>query len=194
MIRRCTRGTQSPVGTLVPILVVVGLALGACGASDGDKSSDTLSSEVPSVSTRLFTDPDGTYTITIPDEWVAFTETGPGIEAWVVSSGAEPAGVDISTLRTTKESVDDFMQDEGNRQNPALEDLTYLNTEVVTTAQGEVGIIEYTGIGRGTPLHLLGFVVIKGTTAIVATFTAPTAIFEEVRLAVEPFLMTLTPS
>jgi hypothetical protein len=68
------------------------------------------------------------------------------------------------------------------------------SSTIVGTHGNKLGLLEYSGVlptGPDQPLHFLATVDVRNDQAIVATFTAPEAVFAQERSDVEPYLQTL---
>jgi hypothetical protein len=137
-----------------------------------------------------FVDPQGTYTITIGDDWTPQSGTlVKEIEVWsVASSSGFAANVNVLTQSAPGMDLQRYM--DVSAQN--MGDLKLVDQELIDGTNGNrLGLIEYAGVMSDRPLHFLATFDIQNDQAVVATFTADETAFASLRPTIEPFLRTL---
>ncbi len=174
------------------------LVLGACGHTRQYHAVTVSDRSVggPAPSGDQFTDPQGTYTMTVAAGWTRLSGTlAAEIEAWQVLRASNGFAANVNVLTQDVPSTMSLQQylDTSARQAPrVLTDFRLISADTVTNATGEpVGRFEYTATTVGKRLHFLAIVSVHGSHAVVATLTGPEAQFDVVRSAVEPYLLTL---
>ncbi|MGD9792830.1 MAG: hypothetical protein AB7V43_05055 [Acidimicrobiia bacterium] len=142
-----------------------------------------------------FTDPDGTYTITLGPDWTeAPNRAVKEVEQWVVAdvkNGFAP-NVNVLTQDVGDMSLEDYI-DLSVRQMTALD---IIDSTVIDIGGGDqLGRIEYAGtLGTGTnrrALHFLALFMVADGEAVVATLVTGENEFDKLSAAHEPYLRTL---
>lgn len=141
-----------------------------------------------------FDDPDGTYTMTIGAEWAAMSGAlARGIETWAIGDATREfqPNVNVLTQDAPGMDLDDYL--EVSVRGMRGLDLELSDHATVTTAEGELGMMVYSGPvpGVAADLSFLAVFGVRDGTAVVATLSAPPDRFDTLRAAVEPYLLTL---
>jgi hypothetical protein len=144
-------------------------------------------------------DPEGAYSITVPDEWVAnhgaFAE---GVELWFTGpaeDGFRP-NVNVMTQVVGTMDLDGYgeLSIEGAPTLIAEFELVDSRTEIGEGGT-ELGVMEYRGrVAAGGPLGFLSVYAISDEKAIVATLTTSADTYAAQRDAWLPYLLTLEPT
>jgi hypothetical protein len=143
----------------------------------------------------VFTDPEGSYTITIGPGWIDLPSTFVAeVETWGVADAGDgfTPNVNVLTQEVPDMDQDDYM--ELSLDSLATIDGEMIDQAFVTGPHGNsLGLIEYVAQPQGvrSELHFVGVFDVRDGTAVVGTFTAPQDRFEELWPAVEPYLLTL---
>jgi hypothetical protein len=205
----------------IPVLVagVVAVAVGAVVAiaqvAGDDRDADApsrsttdfgepprASGEVPqrtaptgSIDGNAFSDPQGTYTITLGPEWTeAPSAMVAEVETWAVGDpdGQFTPNVNVLTQDAPGLDLEEYM--EASVASLGSIDGEVIDHAFVTGPSGRsLGLMEYVAQPPGvrTELHFIATFDLRDGTAVVATYTATTDQFDEVRPSVEPYLLTL---
>jgi hypothetical protein len=184
------------IGVLaVAIAAVVTIALVA-GDDDDDRGADAPSRPA-ATDGDAFTDPQGSYTLTLGPEWTDLPSTMVAeIETWAVAEGDSGFTPNVNVNVLTQDAPD---MDGDEYMDLTLESLASIDGEVidhafVTGSSGRsLGLLEYVAQppGVNTDLHFIAVFDLQGATAVVATYTATPEQFDELRASVEPYLLTL---
>ena len=146
-----------------------------------------------------FVDPEGAYSITVPDEWVAnhgaFAE---GVESWFTgpAEGGFRPNVKVLTHVVGDMDIDAYgeLSIEGAPTLITEFELVDSRTEIGEGGT-ELGVMEYRGrVAADGPLGFLAVYAISEENAIVATLTASVDIYAAQRDAWLPYLLTLEPT
>ena len=210
------------------IVALVAIASAGCAGSDGPIASGILgptppdaspSSQVssapstaptrPSGTVRpgttdgavgtTFVDPEGAYSITVPDEWVAnhgaFAE---GVESWFTgpAEGGFRPNVKVLTHVVGDMDLDAYgdLSIEGAPTLIAEFELVDSRTELGEGGT-ELGVMEYRGrVAADGPLGFLAVYAITEEKAIVATLRASLGTYAAQRDVWLPYLLTLEPT
>lgn len=172
----------------------------ASGCGNGESPSDSPTDTATAITTtpvddESFTDPQGSYTITIDGNWSVLPGTFVReIEAWAVAAPVEgfTSNLNVLTQDTLGADLDEYL-------TLSVENLGGLELIDVTTVTGvkgnELGLLEYSGVLPGAPsdqpLHFLATVDVRDGVAVVATLTTTPEAFARLRPEIEPFLLTL---
>ena len=179
-------------------LLALALALSAgCG---GGTETPASSSSAASQNTRAlgpdgasFTDPQGTYTMTVAARWTV--QSGgfvKEVESWAIAPAGEGFAPNVNVLTQSAPGMDLTRYIDFSAQN--LGELKLIHKSTIEGTNGnELGLLEYSGVASGLdrPLHFLATVDVRNGQAIVATFTAPEVTFGRERPNIEPYLRTL---
>jgi len=181
----------------VAICLALSAALVACGGSDDSSDVDATQPSTTSTTeteTGLFKDPQGSYEMKVDPTWDPQHGTiAAEIEAWVVGQpeGGFAPNVNVLTQRAPGLDLSEYL-DVSVEQGPSLiADFELVERAVVDGTDQELGVLEYTGSQNSRSLHFLATIALRDGTAVVATFTAPRDVFDELRPDVEPFLLSL---
>jgi hypothetical protein len=116
------------------------------------------------------------------------------VEAWLVAAPSNGFAANVNVLTQSAPGIDlETYLGLSTKQGPLLiQGFRLVRSEVVTGTTGApLGVIEYTGQTGGRDLSFLAVIALRQGHAVVATLTAPTALFADLRTRVEPFLLTL---
>jgi hypothetical protein len=172
------------------------VAIGA-GMAIAQLAGDDDNADAPprSVAGNSFTDPQGTYTMSIGPEWTDLPSTMVAeVETWAVGdpdAGFTP-NVNVLTQDAPGMDREEYME-------LSVASLESIDAELVEHAfvtgpnGGSLGLMEYIAQPPGVSgdLHFIAVFDLRDGTAIVATYTASLERFDELRAAVEPYLLTL---
>jgi hypothetical protein len=209
------------------IVALVAIASAGCAGSDGPTASGILGptppdaspsshvSAVPSTApTRpatigpgttdgavgtTFADPEGAYSITVPDEWVATHGAfAQGVESWFTGPAQDGFRPNVNVLVQVVGEMDLYaygvLSTEGAPTLIAEYELVDSRTEIGEGGT-ELGVMEYRGrVAAGGPLGFLAVYAISEENAIVATLTASMDTYAAQRDAWLPYLLTLEPT
>jgi hypothetical protein len=165
------------------------------GTADTNRPSPTRTAAAAPSDGEVFTDPQGTYTITLGPDWTKLPSAMVAeVETWGVADAAGGFSPNVNVLTQDAPGMD---PDEYMRVS--LAGLESIDGElldhafVVGPTGASLGLIEYTAQFSGSPvdLHFLAVFDLRDGTAIVGTFTATPDRFDELWPAVEPYLLTL---
>jgi len=148
---------------------------------------------------ELFTDPQGTYTIAVDPTWVERHGISTAdTEFWVIdeSSSEFSPTIQLSTaLNPTELSLEDYLEASIAGTDLILDDFILLDSGTVSgESDRALGMMEFQAVTSGLNLHFLVFIGLSDDHAVVATLTASPETFEEYRVILEPYLLTLTPT
>jgi hypothetical protein len=182
-------------------VLVSALALAGCGGTAWQASAGSVApSANPAArgagpSGVRFEDPQGTYTMTVDRHWI---EHSGGIvaeiEAWQVAAPSNGFAPNVNVLTQSAPGVDLATYIELSIKNGRrlVQGFRLVRSEEITGTTGApLGVLGYTAQTGGRDLTFLAVVALRQGRAVVATLTAPTVSFADVRPRVEPFLLTL---
>ena len=130
--------------------------------------------------------------LTIDPTWTELA--GQSVQTWQV---AEPVDGFVPNVNVVTQPAPELTLDQlVDASARSLIGFDLIDTAIVGTARGDVGVIEYAGTPQGAPteLRFLAVVALGDDHAAVATFTAPAASFESRGVGIEPYLTTLQSS
>jgi hypothetical protein len=181
-------------------LLVVALFcfVAGCGSGDSDPkvaSITTASGPQPTVSGTTFRDPQGAYTITVPDTWTENSGAlGSEIEGWFVAPRAAEfsANVNVITQAVPGLDLEEYLDGSLDAAPKQMEDFRLVSRGFLTSTSGSrLGALEYTGRTSDRDLHFLVVFGVRNGHAVAATLTALPADFARLRGLTEPYLRTL---
>jgi hypothetical protein len=179
----------------IPVALAIAVGAGCGGSSTGrDSTAESSTSVGATASGATFTDPQGTYVITVGPDW----DEKPGVvvsevENWIVAPpvGGFAPNVNVVTQAAPGMDLTQYIDFSVGH----LGGFELIDSSTIDGSHGnKLGLLEYSGVspnGPQTPLHFLATVDVRDGRAIVATFTAPEPVFAQERVGVEPFLRTL---
>ena len=182
--------------TIALLLSVVVVVVSGCAqeASPDEIGSVTTASRTSSEGTReIFRDPQRTYTIELGRDWRELPGTlVEEIEAWQVGATEDGFTPNVNVLTQAAPGLD--LQEYVDLSGESGEDLggyEVIDLSIVDGAHGQLGVMDYTSRQGSHDLHHLGVFAVADDRAIVATLTAPEAVFDALREEVWPYLLTL---
>ena len=145
----------------------------------------------------LFTDPQGTYTMTISRDWTDASGTAvKEVEAWLIappSDGFQP-NVNVLTQISRGTDLDKYM-DENIRAIGAMGWKVLQHNKVAGAHGYQLGLLEFSGVMNGQAddrvLRFLAIFDVRNDQVVLATLTAEEGSFEELRRTTEPYMLTL---
>jgi hypothetical protein len=142
----------------------------------------------------VFADPQGTYTIEIDPGWTEQSGTFvKEIEAWIVATPRDGFAPNVNVLTQDTGGMD--LEEYLDFSVESMGTLELTSSDIVRAPNGnELAIIEYEGEIAGTAAGLLKFMAtvdVNDGQAVVATLTADESTFDDLRVQVEPYLLTL---
>lgn len=142
-----------------------------------------------------FADPQGSYEMVQAGEWEAnHGFIAAEIEFWIVGeieNGFAP-NLNLLTQVVGAITLDEYVQLSIDSAPFLLDDFELIDAGVVEGAFGhELGYMDYAGSAGGPVLRFLGYFFLDGDRAVIATLTAPPETFDELRAAVEPYMLTI---
>lgn len=189
-----------PLVVALAVVVAIVVAVVANAGSDDDAAPTTTVAgswspvrTAPATPTgELFTGTDGSYSLTIEPAWTELT--GSAAQAWAVADPVDGFVPNVNVV--TQPAPDLTLAQYVDASVASLSGFDVVDSGIVETSNGQVGLIEYAGTPRGAPgeLHFLAVLALGDDAAAVATFTAPTSTFQAHRAEIEPYLFTLTVS
>ena len=145
---------------------------------------------------ELFVDPDGHYELVIGTDWVREPNNPlPGAEFWYAGDD-RAAGVNISSGEDRRpisdEHLDEILPNEENAASQGLENYELIDRSIESGHQGQqLGVVHYQATVGGVDLHFLTVLGQGEDYGVIAVLTAEPERFDEMRAAVEPYLLTL---
>lgn len=191
MYGRGNWNVRNPVAAIIAILIA-----GACGGGEDDadprRDSSPRDATPGDIKSKRFSDPDGTYTITIDPEWVEISGSVVAeVEQWRVepSNRGFATNVNVLTQRASGMSLESYL----DLSVENMGGFHLIERDTITSDGGHVlGVLEYTGSPAGDRrLHFLATVDVRDGVAVVATLTVEEELFSQLRRKVEPYLLTL---
>jgi hypothetical protein len=141
-----------------------------------------------------YTDPNGLFRVRTNPTWER-RPAGDGSEAkWYVRSGSDRFRDSVTTRaeRIGSTSLDAFISRSISRVDHATTDYELVSQKKVTLASGGPGaVVVYDGTLDGTKLRFLMVVTTSADSGATAVLVSQPDRFDDVRAAVEPFLLTL---
>jgi hypothetical protein len=145
-----------------------------------------------------FTDPQGSYTLTIGADWTDISSRmAAGTEAWAVAEGSSGFTPNVNVITQSAVDVDLDAYLATSVASVEAIDGELIEQSYVQGADGAMlGAMRYTATPAGSagPLEFLAVIDVRDGTAVVATLTAPDDAFEALVAQVEPSLLTLAAS
>lgn len=170
------------------------LAVPACGGDDDDDAAGATSTTAAPepVEGEAFSDPQGSYTLTVPPGWKAQPGTMVAeIELWTVGEPVDSFAPNVNVLTQAAPGLN--LEQYLDASVKSLQEAKGKVTEqkVVTGAAGQqLGVMRYTTEEQES-LKFLGVFSVKDGRAVAATFTATAGRFDTALPEVEPYLLTL---
>jgi hypothetical protein len=211
MAARARRRSAGRAGTeaLLGVVVLVLMAIGGGGLFLAHRS-DTAAA--PTTTTRQplvtqlrpfvespspgenYTDPNGLFRVRVNPNWER-RPAGSGSEAkWYVRSGSDRFRDSVTTRaeRIGSTTLDAYVSRAVARVEGATTDYELVSQKKITLASGGPGaVVVYDGTLDGTELRFLLVVTTSADSGATAALVSQPDRFDEVRQAVEPFLLTL---
>jgi hypothetical protein len=167
-------------------------ALVACGGSGSDDHRDAPA--LAPAEGEAFTDPQGSYLLTVPGDWTRIAPRDPETEGWTVApkrNGFTPNVSIIAAGAPAATTVEQYM-DLSFDELAALPGFELHERGVVVGAEGqELGLLSYSVTPGAAPISFMSYTALRSDSAVIATLTAPPASFDKIRREVEPYLLTL---
>jgi hypothetical protein len=198
-------GTEALIGVVVLVLVAIGGG-GVFLARRSDEATAAVTTTRPTLVTELrpfvesptpgetYTDPNGVFRVRVHPNWER-RPSGSGSEAkWYVRSGSDRFrdSVTVRAERIGPTTLDAYLSRAVSLAESSTVDYELVSERKVSLASGGPGaIVVYTGSLDGTELQFLMVVTTSAESGAVATVVSQPDRFDEVRSAVEPFLLTL---
>lgn len=171
------------------------------GAATGDAPATTFIAvpirEAPPapVDGVVFTDPEGTYTLTLSSHWPDISaRTAAGTEAWAVAGASAGFAPNVTVVSQTGPGVDLDSYLAGSVAGLDELDAELVDQAYVPAPDGALlGVLRYAATPRNSPIPLefLAVIDVDESGVVVATLTAPVADFDALAADVEPYLFTL---
>lgn len=183
-------GMRARVRILAACLCLLGLV--ACGNSDSNDDSGSTTPDPAEGET--FTDPQGSYVLTVAEDWRSVTARDPETEGWAVApkrNGFTP-NVSVIAISDPEATTVDGLMDLSLEGLKAIQGFELLERSVVVGAKGqELGVLSYSASPGAAPIFFLSYTVLRSDKVVIATLTATATTFEKLRQQVEPYLLTL---
>jgi hypothetical protein len=191
------------------LVLVVAVLIGitdavALGVHDFDEGNSTAGrADTVAVDTTTappagdeFRGPKGNYSLRVDPAWEHHGDTPiEGIETWLVAAVRDEFGPNMNVIVENVRQVisfEEYMQASVANLPRVFPTARVTATRFITGALGQrLGVIEYEADPQGVPLKFVGVFSVRNTHVAVATLTAPTDRFAEIRAAVEPYMLTL---
>ena len=168
------------------------VVLVACSGSDDSEGDPARTSSNTQTAGQVFEDPQGSYEIEVDPDWVAYHGTDAAeVEVWFVGESREGFAPNVNILTAPGLDLSQFIDDVIEQTSSLMDDFELLDREVVDGIEAELGLLEFTASDSGRSVQILSTVAVRDGTAVMATFTAPPNVFDDLRREVEPYLLTL---
>jgi hypothetical protein len=143
---------------------------------------------------ETYTDPNGVFRVRVHPDWER-RPSGTGSEAkWYVRSGSDRFrdALTVRAERVGPTTLDAYVSRAVARAESGITGYQLVSLRKVTLASGGPGaVVVYDGTLDGTPLRFLMVVTSSADSGATATLATQPDRFDEVRAAVEPFVLTL---
>jgi hypothetical protein len=145
----------------------------------------------------LFTDPQGTYTMTISRDWTDASGTAiKEVEAWLIAPPSNGFAPNVNVLTQVRRGTDlDKYMDENVRAIGVMGWKVLRHSKVAGANGYQLGLMEFSGAMNGQEddrvLHFLAIFDVRDDQVVLATLTAEEDSFEQQRQTAEPFMLTL---
>ncbi len=208
---RARRRSAGRAGTeaLLVVTFLVLMALGGGGlflANRDEAAGPVTTTTKPGVVTQLrpfvesptpgetHTDPNGLFRVRFHPTWERRATDGGSEARWYVRSGSDRFRDSVTTRaqRFGSTSLDAYLSRTVATVDAATTDFHLVSQKKVTLASGGPGaVVVYDGVLDGTELRFLLIVTTSAGSGATATVVSQPDRFDEVRAAVEPYLLTL---
>lgn len=198
-------GTEALLGVVVLVLIAIGGGFVFLAHRSDSAAVPTTTTRQPLVTTLVpfvespqpgenYTDPSGLFRVRTNPGWERRSSSDGSEAKWYVRSGSDRFrdGVTTRAERIGTQSLDAYVSRSIARVEAATTDYKLVSQKKVTMASGGPGaVVVYDGTLDGMELRFLLVVTTSADSGATAALVSQPERFDEVRAAVEPYLLTL---